>query len=96
MNLILGGGIAGLAASWHLGHDRCLVLEKSDVVGGHARSVAVNGFTLDHGPHVSFTRNAYVRDLFARNVGGSFIESDVTIANFYKRKLVHHPAQVHL
>ncbi len=96
MNLILGAGLAGLSVSWHLGHHDCLLLERSDVIGGHARSVVRDGFTLDHGPHVSFTRHAYVRDLFAENVDGSYHEFPIAVANFHRCRLVDHPAQVHL
>jgi phytoene dehydrogenase-like protein len=68
MNLILGAGLAVLSASWHLHHRDCVILEKSDVIGGHARSIIADGFTLDHGPHISFTRHDYVRTFFARHV----------------------------
>jgi protoporphyrinogen oxidase len=96
VNLILGAGLAGLSVSWHLGHDDCLVLERSHVIGGHARSIVQDGFTLDHGPHVSFTRHAYVRDLFAENVDGAYEEFPVIAGNFYHGCAIDHPAQVHL
>ncbi len=96
MNVILGAGLAGLSVSWHLRHRDCLILERSDVIGGHARSVVHNGFTLDHGPHVSFTRDDYVRNLFATNTDGDFHEFPISVANFYCGHLVAHPAQVHL
>ena len=38
MNLILGGGLAGLACSHHLGHERCLLLESAPQIFGHIRS----------------------------------------------------------
>ena len=96
MNLILGAGLAGLSAAWHLHHHDCVILEKSDVIGGHARSIIADGFTLDHGPHISFTRHDYVRDLFARNVDDAFHEMPISVANFYRGSVVEHPAQVHL
>lgn len=96
MNLILGAGIAGLSVSWHLGHRDCLILEKSSVIGGHARSVQHDGFTLDHGPHVSFTKHAYVRDLFADNVEDAYEEFPVLAGNFFHGCAIDHPAQVHL
>lgn len=96
MNLILGAGLAGLSASWHLHHRDCVILEKSDVIGGHARSIVADGFTLDHGPHISFTRHDYVRDLFARNVDDAFHEMPISVANFYRGSLIEHPAQMHL
>ena len=29
-NLILGAGISGISASFHIGHEKCLILEKND------------------------------------------------------------------
>lgn len=96
MNLVLGAGLAGLSSSWHLGHDSCRILERSDVIGGHARSVVEHGFTLDHGPHVSFTQHEYVRTLFAQNADGQYHEFPIKVANFFRGRVVDHPAQVHL
>ena len=32
---ILGAGIAGIAASYHVGHDQCLIYEADGHYGGH-------------------------------------------------------------
>ena len=49
--IIIGAGLAGLAAARHLSiHGaEILVLEASDDVGGRVRTDSVNGFTLDRG-----------------------------------------------
>src|SRR5215212_7529454 len=50
---ILGGGITGLTAAWHLrsaGHFP-VVLEKSDEVGGAIRSLAADGWLHEPGPN---------------------------------------------
>ena len=60
MVIVLGAGLAGLSASYHLGHD-CEVYEKNDYCGGHIYSHHINGFTWDEGPHVSFTKHEHVR-----------------------------------
>ncbi len=96
MNLILGAGLAGLSVSWHCGHRDSLIVEKSNSIGGHARSVQRGGFTLDHGPHISFTKHAYVRDLFAENVQNAYHEFPIKVGNFLNRLIIDHPAQVHL
>lgn len=51
--IVIGGGISGLLSSLVLSKhgNRVLVLEKEDVVGGNCRSYAVDGFTVDTGPH---------------------------------------------
>ena len=63
-NLILGSGISGLSSSYHLGHENCLILEKKKYPYGHVFSDNKNGIIWDEGPHVSFTKNEYVKNLF--------------------------------
>ncbi len=51
---VVGGGIAGLAAAWHLnalseGAVRVTVFEASDAIGGKLRTSEVGGLTLDEG-----------------------------------------------
>ena len=57
--VVLGAGLAGLSAAWHLvqaGH-RVTVLEREDHVGGMARSWRVGPYTLDYGPHRFHSRD---------------------------------------
>lgn len=95
MVLILGAGLAGMSCSYHLGHD-CLVVEKKPHAGGHIYSHVVNGFTWDEGPHVSFTKHKYVKDLFARSTKDEFLEYSVYPSNYYKGNWIPHPAQSNL
>lgn len=93
---ILGAGISGLSASYHLGHSNCEILESRPVHGGHAGSEAFMGFTLDQGPHVSFTNQNYVQELFAKNVGSDLLEFPVRTRNYFQGSWIDHPAQAHL
>ena len=94
MNLILGAGLSGLSASYHLGHEKCLIIEKQLHAFGHLHSELREGFTWDQGPHVSFTKNEYVKDLFASSVGNDgFEEYEVKTANYYRGNWIDHPAQ---
>jgi protoporphyrinogen oxidase len=63
--LILGGGVAGLAASLASGAP---VYEASDSIGGMARSRQVDGFTFDYGIHVLQTQHPTINELF-RSLG---------------------------
>lgn len=94
--LILGSGIAGLSASFHIGHDRCLILEKQEHAFGTLFSEKLNGFTWDKGPHVSFTKSVYVRDLFKESVKGLYFEKEVKVGNYYKGHWLDHPVQANL
>jgi protoporphyrinogen oxidase len=95
MILILGAGLAGISCSYHLNHD-CLVVEKNSYAGGHIYSHQINGFTWDEGPHVSFTKHKYVKDLFEQSVNGEYLEYPVHPTNYYKGNWIPHPAQSNL
>lgn len=55
--IIIGGGIAGLTAALELEkqHQKVLILEKTDRVGGRVKTDLVDGFLLDHGFQVYLT-----------------------------------------
>ncbi len=93
---ILGAGLAGISTSWHIGHQNCTIFEKSAKHGGHAGSESSFGFTYDHGPHVSFTKHDYVKQLFASNVAGEYGDFPVRTRNYYHGTWIEHPAQAHL
>lgn len=93
---ILGAGLAGLSVSYHLGHERCVLFEKNHYTGGHIRTEQVDGFNWDEGPHLSFTSYDYVRELFARSVGGNYLEYPVQTGNYFQGNWIPHPAQTSL
>lgn len=94
--IVLGAGLSGLASSYHLGHNHCLIFEKNTYAGGHIFSEYFNGFTWDEGPHVSFTENDYVKEIFAESVNNEYAEYKVETVNYNKGKWVPHPAQSNL
>jgi protoporphyrinogen oxidase len=96
MNLILGAGLSGLSCSYHLGHEKCLLLEAGSGPYGHIGSEMRDGFTWDQGPHVSFTKDDYVRELFAESVGNEYEEYTVRTRNYFEGDWIEHPAQCHL
>jgi len=93
---ILGAGLAGISASYHLGHAQCIIFEKQSHPFGHIYSSEINGFTWDEGPHVSFTKNEYVRALFEKTSGGNYLERHVQPVNYYQGHWIDHPVQSNL
>jgi protoporphyrinogen oxidase len=94
---IIGSGFAGLAAADALisaGVD-VDVYEAQQHPGGHAHSLERDGFTFDEGPHVSFTKDEAVKDVFAQGAG-DVEESAARITNYYRGHWLEHPAQCHL
>ncbi len=62
---IIGAGLSGISAAYHF-HGKSEIYEKDDKIGGTASTELVNGFYFDHGPHVSFTHDKYIRELLER------------------------------
>jgi len=57
-NIILGAGLAGLSAAYHL-KDGYSLFEKESEPGGIARSVHKDGYTFDYDGHLLHFRNEY-------------------------------------
>ncbi|MBI4356144.1 MAG: FAD-dependent oxidoreductase [Candidatus Omnitrophica bacterium] len=95
--VIVGAGLAGLSAAYHLRQYgmASLLYDKEDRAGGHTRSHAHEGFIFDEGPHVSFTKDAYVQELFAKSAG-TYHEFLSTQLNYYHGAWLKHPALCHL
>ena len=63
MILILGGGLSGLSAGYHLGDREHLILEREASTGGLCRSFDVDGFTFDMTGHLLHLRDEKVTAL---------------------------------
>jgi oxygen-dependent protoporphyrinogen oxidase len=50
--VVVGGGIAGLAAAWHLRHRDVVLLEAEDRVGGRLQSERCGEYWLNYGAHL--------------------------------------------
>ena len=96
--VILGGGLAGLAAAQALERRGigATVYERGAAPGGMASSDRLEGFTFDHGPHVSFTKREAIRALLAEALGGHYWEHRSELLNLWRGHWIRHPAQCHL
>jgi protoporphyrinogen oxidase len=93
---VLGGGISGLAVSYYVGHDKCVIYEADSHYGGHVYSEEQDGCVWDDGPHVSYTKNEYIQQLFSELVEGRFEEVQAEVVNYYRGHWIDHPAQSNL
>jgi protoporphyrinogen oxidase len=96
---ILGSGMAGLGAAYRLKQEgvSAVVYDMKDHYGGHTASyVDASGFVFDEGPHISFTKDARIKQLFADNVGGEYEVIHANVNNYWKGSWIKHPAQVNL
>lgn len=88
---ILGAGLSGLSCAYHYS-GKSVIYETKSNVGGTASSIVWNGFTFDHGPHVSFTNDEYVKNLFAETAKENFLTQKAYNSNYYKGNWIRHPA----
>ncbi|MEM1182707.1 MAG: NAD(P)-binding protein [Acidobacteriota bacterium] len=96
--VILGAGMAGLGAAHRLRAEGVpsVIYDKNSYPGGHAASFRHGDFTFDDGPHVSFTRDPRVQQLFADAVGGRYEVIQTQVDNYWRGHWIKHPAQCNL
>jgi protoporphyrinogen oxidase len=70
--VIVGGGLAGLSAAYHLIEHDPIVFEKEAVIGGLCRSFTQDGFTFDCTGHLIHLKNPYTKELVAKILPDSF------------------------
>jgi len=96
---ILGAGMSGFGAA-HCFHSAGLpttLFEKELYHGGLTASFEYpGGYTFDKGPHVSFTENERIQELFAKSVNGGLTVSKGYINNYWQGHWIKHPAQCNL
>lgn len=66
--VILGAGLSGLSAAYHLKQD-CEIFEKEEKAGGLCRSIHIDDFIFDYGPHILFPKEPYIAKLIKTLLG---------------------------
>ena len=94
--VILGGGLTGLSAAWHLDGVESLVLERDPEPGGLCRSFAEDGFTFDCTGHLLHLREPRFRDLVERLAPGAFAAHERRALIFSKGTFTPYPFQANL
>jgi protoporphyrinogen oxidase len=91
--VIIGAGPAGLAAAHELVKQgiQPVVLEKSDKVGGIARTEIYKGYRFDIGGHRFYTKNAEVQKLWQEMMGKDFIKVPRLSRIYYRGKFFDYP-----
>ena len=91
--IIIGGGPAGLTASWELARNDypAVVLESDNQVGGIARTVNYKGYLFDIGGHRFFTKWDEVFKLWQDVLGEKFIERPRLSRIYYRNRYFYYP-----
>jgi protoporphyrinogen oxidase len=76
---------------------RATMYDQSSYYGGHTASFRYDeGFTFDIGPHISFTKDSRVQELFAESVNQQFETVQINLNNYWRGYWPTHPVQLHL
>ncbi len=71
--VVIGGGLAGLSAAFHLRDYAPAVYEKESEVGGVCRSFHQDGFTFDVTGHLLHLKHDYTKELIANLLPDTFV-----------------------
>jgi protoporphyrinogen oxidase len=91
--------MAGFGAASRLREEgiRPTVFDKNPYYGGHTASFRdENGFLFDLGPHISFTKDPRIQELFAKYVDQKYEAVQVKLDNYWRGLRLTHPVQLHL
>jgi protoporphyrinogen oxidase len=97
--IVLGTGMAGFGAAYRLHAEGIapVMYDKNAHHGGHTASFRFeSGFLFDVGPHISFTKDPRIQDLFAENVDQRYETIQINLNNYWRGYWPLHPVQLHL
>ena len=94
--VILGSGIAGISAGYHLekSGEKVVIYEKNNDWGGLCGNFTIDGFRFDKFVHFSFAQDEYIVNKFKES--GELFEHVPYPSNYYKGLWLRHPAQNNL
>jgi len=91
--------MAGFGAAYKLHQEGITptMYDKNRYHGGHTASFRDDtGFIFDLGPHISFTKDTRIQDLFADSVDQMYETMQVNLNNYWRGYWPQHPVQQHL
>ena len=93
--LIIGAGLSGLSAAYHL-RDDYFLFEATDSPGGTAGTLIVKGFKLDNAVHVFYSKNTWTKDWISNELKVNLIEKSRECLVWINNSYVKFPVQYHL
>jgi protoporphyrinogen oxidase len=96
--IILGAGLAGLSAAWHLqkrGID-CQLFEKEPEVGGLCRSKSIDGFTFDKSGHLLHFKHRHTFNLVNDLLGDNLVKYQRSAWIYSHHRYIRYPFQANL
>jgi protoporphyrinogen oxidase len=96
VTVILGAGLSGLSAAFHLKGKEYQIFEKEVEVGGLCRSVVDDGFTFDHTGHLLHVNHPYSQKLLQELLPDRLIRHQRRAAIYLKGSYIPFPFQANL
>jgi protoporphyrinogen oxidase len=96
---VLGTGMGGCGAAYRLHAEGLtpMMYDKNGFTGGHTASFRYpEGFLFDVGPHISFTKDPRIQELFAESVDQHYETVQIHLNNYWRGHWPTHPVQLHL
>jgi protoporphyrinogen oxidase len=97
--VVIGSGMAAYGAAYRLHSEGVapLMFDKNSYHGGHTTSYTdQGGFTFDMGPHISYTKDPRIQEIFADSVDQRFETIQIYLNNYWQGYWPQHPVQLHL
>jgi protoporphyrinogen oxidase len=97
--VVLGSGMAGFGAAYRLHAEgiKPVMYDKNGYLGGHTASFRSEpGFLFDVGPHISFTKDPRIQELFAESVNQQYETLPISLNNYWNGYWPKHPVQLNL
>jgi protoporphyrinogen oxidase len=97
--VVIGSGMAGFGAAHRLHAEGItpVMYDKNSYYGGHTASFRYEtGFLFDVGPHISFTKDTRIQEIFADSVEQQYETIQINLNNYWRGYWPLHPVQLHL
>ena len=90
---IIGSGIAGISAGYHLekNNEKVEIFEQDNDWGGLCSNFTINGFRFDRFVHFTFADDEYIKNIF-ENSSETYAHPSIS-SNYYNGYWLKHPAQ---
>jgi UDP-galactopyranose mutase len=95
MITIIGAGLAGLSAAYH-SDSEYLLLEREDSPGGLSKSVEIKSYIFDYAPHILFTKDPYVQQLWKDLLQNNMITQRRKAFIYMRDTFVEYPFEANL